>query len=89
MTQLSKKTLGIVLVAAALGAAAAGTWWMKKQKQHLPVGGDAIIINPDAPFAMSSCAARLHDDKPALAVMFSQSVDADQALDKLRSFGFG
>ena len=83
MTQLSKKTVGIVLLAAALGAAAAGTWWFKKQKQHLPVGGDAIVVNPDAPFAMGSCTARLHDDKPALAVMFSQSVDADQALDKL------
>ncbi|MFZ6801713.1 alpha-2-macroglobulin family protein [Undibacterium sp. Di24W] len=83
MAQLSKKTLGIVLLVAALGAAAAGTWWIKKQKQHLPVGGDALIANPDAPFAMGSCTARLHDDKPALAVMFSQSVDADQALDKL------
>ena len=83
MAQFSKKTLGIVLLAAAVGAAGAGMWWMKKNKLNHPVTGDAIVANPDAPFDVTSCLARLHDDQPALAVMFSQSVDADQALDKL------
>ena len=83
MAQFSKKTLGIVLLAAAVGAAGAGMWWMKKNKASRPVTGEAIVANPDAPFDVTSCLARLHDDQPALAVMFSQSVDADQALDKL------
>ncbi|MES2048973.1 MAG: alpha-2-macroglobulin [Pseudomonadota bacterium] len=83
MAHFSKKTLGIVLLAAAVGAAGAGMWWMKKNKAVRPVTGEAIVANPDAPFDVTSCLARLHDDQPALAVMFSQSVDADQALDKL------
>jgi hypothetical protein len=83
MTQMTKKNLGILLLVAAVSVAGAGTWWMKKQKTRVPVGGDAVIANPDAPFAVGSCLARLHDDKPALAVMFSQSVDGDQNLDKL------
>ncbi|MFZ6820613.1 alpha-2-macroglobulin family protein [Undibacterium sp. Ji22W] len=83
MANLSKKTLGIVLLSAAVAAAGTGYWWTKKNRTSVPVSGDAIVANPDAPFAMGSCLARLHDDKPALAVMFSQSVDAEQALDKL------
>ena len=83
MPHISKKTLGIVLLSTAVAAAGAGAWWFKKHKNTRAVGGDAIVSNPDGPFVVNSCIARLHDDKPALAVMFSDSVDTDQALDKL------
>ena len=83
MAQFSKKSIGIALLSVALVAGGTGLWWAKKHKTVMPVSGDAVLANPDAPFTMGSCLARLHDDKPALAVMFSQSVDADQALDKL------
>ena len=59
---------------------------MVVQKTSRPTGRRwrrAIVANPDGPFAVTSCSARLHDDKPALAVMFSDSVDTDLALDKL------
>ncbi|MBR7801761.1 alpha-2-macroglobulin family protein [Undibacterium fentianense] len=82
MTQFSKKNLGIAFLTIAI-AASAGAWWVKKHKTTKPVMGEALIANPDTPFAIGSCLARLHDDKPALAVMFSQSIDPDQALDKL------
>ena len=83
MAQFSKKTLAIGLIALSLGAAATGVWWMKKQRSPQKAGGDAVIANANGPFVVNSCLARLHDDKPALAVMFSDSVDGDQSLDKL------
>lgn len=82
MTQFSKKTLGLALLALSLVAAGGTMWWMKKQKAA-PVVAGAVIANPDAPFAMGECVARLYEDKPALAVMFSQNVEASQALDQL------
>jgi len=83
VANFSRKNLVIVLVAAAVGAASAGAWWFKKHKSNRPVSGEAIVANPDAPFEVSSCLTRLHDDQPALAVMLSQSVEADQSLNQL------
>jgi len=82
MAKINKKALGLLLVAS-IGAAAAGAWWMKNQHTPLSAGGDAVLPNTNAPFAVSSCLARLHDDKPALAVVLSDSVASDQVLDKL------
>ncbi|MBI3711944.1 MAG: alpha-2-macroglobulin family protein, partial [Burkholderiales bacterium] len=82
MAYFSKKTLGLALVSLSLLAAGGGIWWMKKHKAAPTVAG-AVIANPDAPFVMGECVARLFEDKPALAVMFSQSVEGSQALDQL------
>ena len=84
MAQITKKTLGILLLSTAIAAAiGGGIWWAKKSPDKRSVGGDAIIANPNAPFAVSRCTARLHDDKPALAVMFSNNIDDTQKIDQL------
>ena len=56
---------------------------MKTPSGPGPVAGDAVLPNANAPFVVSSCMARLHDDKPALALMFTGSVDSGQSLHKL------
>ncbi len=83
MSALSKKTGIVVLLTLAIASAAATTWWMKKHKPMVKVSGEAVVANPDAPFEVAHCLARLHEDKPALAVMFSDTVESDQALDQL------
>ncbi|MBC7500041.1 MAG: alpha-2-macroglobulin family protein [Herminiimonas sp.] len=82
MAIITKKAL-VLLLSASLGVAASGAWWFTHQAGPRAVTGSAVLPNVNAPFAVSSCAARLHEDKPALAVMFSDNVDGDQALDKL------
>jgi alpha-2-macroglobulin len=83
MAKITKKALAVLLVAAALGAAATGAWWLKTQRAPRLATGDAVLPNANAPFIVSSCQARLHDDKPALAVVFSDGVDSDQVLEQL------
>lgn len=84
MIKINKKTLILLLLAASLtGTAATGVWWLKKQRTPRSATGDAVLPNVNAPFSVSSCSARLYEDKPALAVTFSNSVDSDQDLDKL------
>jgi alpha-2-macroglobulin len=83
MAKITKKALVLLLVAASLGAAATGVWWLKTQRAPRLAAGDAVLPNANAPFMVSSCLARLHEDKPALAVVFSDGVESDQVLDKL------
>lgn len=86
MASLSKQTLIKILATTAVTvglAGAAGVWWMKTHSGPGAAGGDAVLPNANAPFVVSSCMARLHDDKPALAIMFSGNVDSGQSLEKL------
>ena len=86
MASLSKQTLFKILATTAVTvglAGAAGVWWMKTHSGPGAAGGDAVLPNANAPFVVSSCMARLHDDKPALAIMFSGNVDGGQSLEKL------
>lgn len=83
MAKISKKVLVSLVLAVSLGALAGGAWWLNKSHAPRGVSGDAVLRNVNAPFAVSSCLARLHEDKPALAVTFSDSVESDQVLDKL------
>ncbi|HET7864804.1 MAG TPA: alpha-2-macroglobulin family protein, partial [Burkholderiaceae bacterium] len=52
-------------------------WW------NVPQGdADATTAgDPNAPFAVLECSARMLDDRPALAVVFSQPVDRKQKLE--------
>jgi alpha-2-macroglobulin len=83
MATITKKQLLVALLAITVTAAAAGAWWWKKQHSRQSVTGDAVIANPNDPFTVNSCIARLHDDQPALAVMFSDVVNDDLPIDKL------
>ena len=82
MSPISKKAV-IALALVAATAVGAGAWWIKKPRDVRAVSGDAILPSTSSAFAISTCTSKLHDDKPALAIMFTDSVDADQALDKL------
>lgn len=82
MSPLSKK-VAIALVITALAVAGATGWSMKKPRDGRAPAGAALLPATSSAFAISSCTSKLHDDKPALAIMFTDSVDADQALDKL------
>lgn len=84
MATISKKTLGIILLSTSIAVAiGGGVWWAKKKPSQIAASGDAIIADPNAPFVLGRCTARLHDDKPALAVMFSNSIDDSQKIDQL------
>ncbi|MES2322639.1 MAG: alpha-2-macroglobulin [Pseudomonadota bacterium] len=83
MSLLSKKAITGLVLAAVVAATAGGVWWAKKSRDQRPVQGDSVLAAVNTPFAVGSCVSRIHDDKPALALMFSTSVDGDQALDKL------
>jgi uncharacterized protein YfaS (alpha-2-macroglobulin family) len=82
MQPLSKKLI-IGLTLTTLAVAGAGAAWMKKPRDERVAGGAAILPASNSAFAISSCTSKLHDDKPALAIMFTDSVDPEQALDKL------
>ncbi len=86
METTSKKKLIPVLAfvgVALLAAAATGLWWSKKNNPSSNGAGTSMLASPNTPFAVSSCTARLHDDKPALALMFSDNVQSDQPIDQL------
>jgi len=83
MAIATRSALAYLLAAVSIGAAASGGWWLHHRQTPLLPSGDAVLAHPNARFAVSSCHARLYEDKPALAVMFSAKIDADQALDKL------
>jgi alpha-2-macroglobulin len=82
-TLSTNKKLALILLLICVGAGAAGGWWFKKHRTPGQITGDAVLPAVSGPFEVSSCLARLHDDKPALAVMLTDNVDADQPLDKL------
>jgi alpha-2-macroglobulin len=52
-------------------------WWNVPQGE----AGATTAGDPNAPFAVLECSARMLDDRPALAVVLSQPVDRKQALD--------
>lgn len=82
VANLNKKWV-VALLVTIIAASAAGIWWAKKYRVQATASGDAVVAAADAPFNLGSCSARLHDDKPALAVMFSDAVSENQDLDKL------
>ncbi len=83
MAKMTKKTMALLLIAGSLAVAASGAWWLKKQHVPRPIAGTSVLPAGSTPFMVNSCLARLHEDKPALAVVFSDSVDSDQSLEKL------
>jgi uncharacterized protein YfaS (alpha-2-macroglobulin family) len=56
---------------------AAAWWWFAQRPGSAP---PAALADPDAPFTALDCKPRLLDDRPALAVVFSQPVDRRQDL---------
>ncbi|WP_043457938.1 alpha-2-macroglobulin family protein [Azohydromonas australica] len=62
----------VVVLLAVLAAVA--WWWQGRQ----PATAGTALSDPDAPFAALDCKARLLDDRPALAVVFSQPLDRRQ-----------
>ncbi|WP_332875866.1 alpha-2-macroglobulin family protein [Massilia sp. S19_KUP03_FR1] len=82
MSPFAKKAV-IALTIVTLAVAGAATWKMKKTRDERAPTGAAILPAASSVFAISSCTSKLHDDRPALALMFTDSVDASQALDKL------
>lgn len=77
----SKKVWMVVVISAALILAAGGIYWFKKHPASSLVGGDTVATNPV--FEVQACSARLHEDKPALALMLSDRIDSSQNLEQL------
>ena len=82
MIKFTKQTAVAAALVATVAAAGAGLWWAKKPAVQ-KAGGSGVLVNVSAEFAVNNCQPRLHDDKPALAVVFSDLVKADQPLEKL------
>ena len=82
MIKFTKQTTVIAAMVAAVAAGGAGLWWSKRPAEQ-KVGGSGVLANVNAEFVVNNCQPRLHDDKPALAVVFSDVVKADQPLEKL------
>lgn len=82
MTKITKQTAILLALTSAVAIAGAGAWWVKKSGAN-QAGGDTMLPTKNTAFAVSSCKSRIHDDKPALAIVFSDVVDGDQPLDKL------
>ena len=80
---MNRKVLVGALLATVVAATAAGAWWWKKPRPQQAAAGDAVIVNPNAPFEFKTCQARLHEDRPALALTFNSPVDGSQPLDEL------
>ncbi|WP_284618466.1 alpha-2-macroglobulin family protein [Aquabacterium humicola] len=88
---MQSRTRWIAVVAAAMVvlAALAAVWWGREGRgPGGPSGRDGAGLlggsDPNAPFVAGDCVARLLDDSPALAVVFSQPLDRKQKLqDKL------
>ena len=80
--QISARKIAVGLAAAATVLATVGGAWWWHQRSAEPARPVAAI-DSKAPFLALDCAPRLFDDRPALAVMFSQPVDRKQKLDEL------
>ncbi|GAA5178432.1 alpha-2-macroglobulin [Niveibacterium umoris] len=80
----NKRILAAGAVVVAL-AAAGGGWWFKHHAASTggTLSGDAVIADTGGPFAATDCRARMFEDQPALAVIFSEPVDRSQSLDKV------
>ncbi len=64
-----------------MGAAAAW-WWSAHDRRDTGPAALLTGTDPAAPFVVQDCAPRLLDDRPALAVVFSQPLDRRQRLDE-------
>jgi uncharacterized protein YfaS (alpha-2-macroglobulin family) len=71
------RSLFVALLALAL--LATGGWWWQRHRSA-PSDAVGVVADPNEPFQALDCKARLFDDRPALAVVFSQPVDAKQNL---------
>ena len=80
---MNKKALIGTALAVVVAATAAGAWWWKKPRGPQAAASDAMIVDPSAPFEFKTCQARLHEDRPALAVSFSAPVGSGQPLDQM------
>jgi alpha-2-macroglobulin len=79
-----RRLIGVVALGALLLAAAGGGWWWSQGRQPSPgAAGPTVQADPSKPFAALECKPRLFDDRPALAVVFSQPVDGKQNLGEL------
>lgn len=83
MRKISKKAIALLVLTTVVAAGASGAWWLSKSHAKRVAGGDSVLPKANTPFGVSSCQSRMHDDKPALALLFSDTVDPDQPLDKL------
>lgn len=77
---LSGIVAGVVVVAL---ATAAGLAIKHYRTERAKAGGEAILAGPAGPFEVTTCQARLFDDQPALAVLFSEPLGSDQDFDRL------
>lgn len=76
---IRKRWIGVA--AGALIAAAAGTGvWLWQQERPVSGSSPTLASDPNAPFSALECKPRLLDDRPALAIIFSQPVDRKQNL---------
>lgn len=82
MQKITKKMMAIGL-AVAVGTAGAAWWKFRPASQS--ASGSSVLASVPGPFHVNACQARLHDDRQALAVVFTDVVNADQDLDKLIS----
>ncbi|NRF69389.1 alpha-2-macroglobulin family protein [Aquincola sp. S2] len=80
--QARTRWIGAAAAAVVVLAAAAGWWWQQGRLPAAREGGAGLLAgsDPNAPFIATDCVARLLDDSPALAVLFSQPLDRKQKL---------
>jgi uncharacterized protein YfaS (alpha-2-macroglobulin family) len=74
--------LWIVLLAVALLAAAGGGYWFWHKKPAKPEGA-TVFAAAGGPFSFAECKARMTEDSPSLALVFSEPLDRSVSLDKL------
>ena len=77
-----KRWIGVAAGALIAAAAGAGLWWWQQERPSSDAGG-TIATDPNTPFSALECKPRLLDDRPALAVVFSQPVDRKQNLSEV------
>ncbi|WP_157271030.1 alpha-2-macroglobulin family protein [Azohydromonas aeria] len=83
-----RRGLTAAIVALLAVAALVAAWWW--QQGRPPAEAPTALSDPDAPFSALDCKPRLLDDRPALAVVFSQPVDRRQNFnDALRVVDLG
>ncbi|MFO1251872.1 MAG: alpha-2-macroglobulin [Inhella sp.] len=80
-----KQLIGGLLVVAALAGAVLGLRALETRgptATQAQAGGGTMELPPDAPFAAHECAVRPFDERPALALSFTQPLDAKSEIDK-------
>ena len=80
-----KQLIGGLVVVAALAGAVLGLRALESRSPTAPqaqAGGGTMELPPDAPFAAHECAVRPLDERPALALSFTQPLDATSEINK-------